>query len=331
MGNPQTAPVLELAGLTKTYGKTTVVDDLSLTVERGEIFGILGTNGAGKTTSVECAQGLRRPDAGNVRVLGHDPIRERSALAGRVGSQLQDSNLPDRLRVGEAMRLFADTAEQARQAMTDWQLNDLTKVPFAGLSGGQRQRLFLALALLNRPEIVFLDELTQGLDPDARRSVWQLIERVRAHGTTVVLVTHFMEEAEVLCDRVAVMTNGRLVAEGTPDDLIDRFGQGVRVRFPGTAADIDWLMRVPDVSTARVAGPDIEIFGPSTVTAQVGHALVQRGRTPVSLRVHQPDLEDALLHVLHPTATPPAALRPTQTQPTEGHSTKAHSTKELNS
>lgn len=294
-------PVLELAGISKRYGDTTVVDDLSLTVERGEIFGLLGTNGAGKTTSVECAQGIRRTDSGQIRVLGCDPISDRGALAGRVGSQLQDSSLPDRLRVGEALRLFADSPEQAERAVNDWQLGDLTRVPFAGLSGGQRQRLFLALALVNRPELVFLDELTQGLDPDARRSVWALIERVRDHGTTVVLVTHFMEEAEVLCDRVAVMTAGRLVAQGTPAQLIDRHGRGVRVRFAAEPNDTTWLPEVPGVASVRQIGHEIEVTGDASVTAELGHALITRGRSPISLRVDQPTLEDALLELMQPT------------------------------
>lgn len=295
------APVVELTGLTKAYGGTTVVDNVSLHVQRGEIFGIVGTNGAGKTTSVECAQGLRRPDHGTVRVLGHDPISDRSALAGRVGSQLQDSNLPERLRVVEAVRLFAQSSQQASETMAEWQLDEIANVPFGGLSGGQRQRLFLAMALLNNPEIVFLDELTQGLDPDARRTVWRLIERVRAEGTTVVLVTHFMEEAEVLCDRVAVMKRGQVVAEGTVDELIDRFGRGLRVRFPGTSNDVEWLRRIDGVSTVRVVGAEVEAVGSPTIAADVGHALVCSGRAPIALRVHQPDLEDALLAL---TTTP---------------------------
>lgn len=298
----RSGPVLELAGLTKSYGDTVVVDDLSLQVERGEIYGILGSNGAGKTTSVECAQGIRRADTGIVRVLGFDPITERSALRGRVGSQLQDSNLPDRLRVGEAMHLFADTGAQARSGMADWELDELSKVPFAGLSGGQRQRLFLALALLNDPEVVFLDELTQGLDPNARRSVWKLIERVRDRGTTVVLVTHFMEEAEVLCDRVAVMTAGRMVAHGTPGELVERHSDGVRVRYGGPPDDVNWLRGVPGVVSARSAGTDLEVTGPSTIIAQIGAELVGRDRSPVSMRVEQPDLETALLSIISPNA-----------------------------
>jgi len=185
--------------------------------------------------------------------------------------------------------------------MAEWQLSDIAKVPFGGLSGGQRQRLFLTLALLNRPEVVFLDELTQGLDPDARRSVWRLIEGVRQRGTTVVLVTHFMEEAEVLCDRVAVMSQGRLVAQGTPSELIDRFGKGIRVRFAGVDDDVDWVRNVADVRCAQLIGSEIEVVGPSTVTAHLGHALIERGRTSVSLRVRQPDLEDALLELINPT------------------------------
>lgn len=298
----QLAPdvVVSLQGLTKRYGEHTAVDHLSLNVRRGEIFGILGTNGAGKTTSVECAQGLRRPTTGSVRVLGLDPITERSALAGRVGSQLQDSNLPDRLRVREAVWLFAESETAAQRVMEDWKLNDIARQPFGALSGGQRQRLFLALALLNQPEVVFLDELTQGLDPDARRSVWRLIERVRDSGTTVVLVTHFTEEAEVLCDRLAVMTNGKRVAEGTPSELIDRFSGGVRVRFAGGSHELAWARLVPGVANARLAGDDVESTGDPTIVGRIGHELVERGMATVAVRVHQPTLEEALLNIIAP-------------------------------
>ena len=218
-----TTTPLAIAALTKTYGHHNAVDDLDLEVTGGEVFGILGLNGAGKTTTVECAQGLRRPDSGTIRVLGHDPIHERNRIRGRVGSQLQDSNLPERLRVREATRLFADSAEQADRIMSDWDLHDLAGQAFGELSGGQQQRLFLALALLNDPEIVFLDELTQGLDPNARREVWGLIERVNADGTTVVLVTHHMDEAEELCDRVAVMKDGIVEVSG-PSTIVAHVG-----------------------------------------------------------------------------------------------------------
>jgi ABC-2 type transport system ATP-binding protein len=293
------SPVVALEGLTKRYGGSTVVDDVTLHVERGEIFGILGTNGAGKTTSVECAQGLRRPDAGSVRVLGLDPIADRSSLAGRVGSQLQDSNLPERLRVEEAVWLFAESETSAARVMDEWDLLSIRRTPFGALSGGQRQRLLLALALLNDPEVVFLDELTQGLDPDARRSVWGLIEQVRDTGATVVLVTHFTEEAEALCDRVAVMRGGRVIAEGTPDQLIEHFSGGVRLRFAGGTQELAWARCVPGAQSVRQSGEDIELTGPPTLVATVGHALVEHGHSATPLRVHQPDLEEALLTIIN--------------------------------
>jgi len=300
----ETEPVVELTGLTKTYGDHVAVDDLSLTVRRGEIFGILGTNGAGKTTSVECAQGIRRPDSGTVRVLGHDPFSDRSALRSRVGSQLQDSSLPDRLRVGEAVQLFAESRQHGELAMDEWQLTEIAKTPFDGLSGGQRQRLFLALALMNRPEVVFLDELTQGLDPDARRAVWRLIEQVRDRGATVVLVTHFMEEAEVLCDRVAVMNGGRVVARGTPDELIEEHSAGVSIRVPaatstGSLSEMAvWFDGLPGVTDVRVRGDEVVVAGSSAAIAHVGAALVERDAVPPRLRVEHPSLEAALLNLV---------------------------------
>lgn len=294
--------VIEIEHLSKRYGEQLVVDDVCLEVRQGEIFGILGVNGAGKTTTVECAQGLRRPDDGSVRILGLDPIADRAALAGRIGSQLQDSSLPDRLRVIEALMLFADSKADVERALTSWQLEDLRRKPFGVLSGGQRQRLFLALALLNNPEIVFLDELTQGLDPDARRTVWSLVESLRDRGRSVVLVTHFMEEAEALCDRVAVMRDGRVVAQGTPDALVEEFGPGVRVRFSGEQQDLAWARLLPGVDAVEQIGPDIECRGDGALVAHVGHALIERGRGH-ALRIDQPDLEDALLSLIEPTTS----------------------------
>ncbi len=292
--------VLEIDSLTKAYGNRQAVSSLSLSVKRGEIFGILGSNGAGKTTSVECAQGIRRADSGQVRVLGKDPIKERAQLRGRVGSQLQDSNLPDQIRVAEAVDLFADDRTQAKMAMSNWQLDEIAKSKFGGLSGGQRQRLFLALALLNRPEIVFLDELTQGLDPNARRTVWELIEKVRDQGATVVLVTHFMEEAEVLCDRVVVMAGGKLVDEGSPAELIERHSKGIRMRFEYDNADLDWIENVPGVTGVTPYGTEVGVTGKSQVIAHIGAALIQRGSIPESIRVDQPNLETALLKIINP-------------------------------
>lgn len=295
---PTSAPLLECSALTKSYGDRLAVNRLDFSVERGEIFGIVGSNGAGKTTTVECAQGLRRPDAGSIRVLGLDPIRDRARLRSRVGSQLQESALPDRLRVGEAIALFANDRRLAQRTMDDWGLVPLASTPFGGLSGGQKQRLFLALALLNEPEIVFLDELTQGLDPSARTEVWTLIEQVRDRGTTVVLVTHFMDEAEALCDRVAVMSQGRLLDLDAPAALIGRHGGGIRIRFRADADVVEWLEQVPGVSSTAHARGEVEVRGDAASLVRVGAALVDRDCVPDDLRVSQPSLEGALVALL---------------------------------
>ncbi|GII92110.1 ABC transporter ATP-binding protein [Sinosporangium siamense] len=218
---------IEVKDLHKRYGETLAVDGVSFTVAAGETFGLVGRNGAGKTTTVECLLGLRRPDSGTVRVLGLDPARQRRTLAQRTGAQLQESALPARLRVGEALRLFAAFYRRPadwRRVMEQWDLEPMRDKAFGDLSGGQKQRLQLALALVGDPEVVVLDELTTGLDPVARRDTWTLIGDLKASGTTAVLVSHFMDEAEVLCDRVAVFDRGRIIAMGTPQELIQQTG-----------------------------------------------------------------------------------------------------------
>jgi ABC-2 type transport system ATP-binding protein len=219
---------IEVEHLHKSYGGTVAVDDVSFTVAHGEIFGIVGRNGAGKTTTVECLVGLRTPDRGRIRLLGRDPRRDHAELTRRVGVQLQDSQLPERLRVGEAMRLYQsfypDPADP-KELLAQLGLAGLEKAAYGKLSGGQKQRLAIALALIGRPRIAILDELTTGLDPHARRDTWDLIAGVRATGVTIVLVTHFMAEAERLCDRIAVINAGRVLVTGTPAELVDRAGQ----------------------------------------------------------------------------------------------------------
>ncbi|MFD9891530.1 ABC transporter ATP-binding protein [Amycolatopsis sp. NPDC059027] len=215
-------PLIEVTGLTKRYGSRVAVDGVSFTVERGEIFGILGTNGAGKTTTVECLQGLRTADSGTIRVLGLDPAKERDALRQRLGSQLQESTLPAKLKVREALELFASFYPNPADIdvlLDVLALTDHADSYFGNLSGGQKQRVSIALALIGNPEVAVLDELTTGLDPHARRDTWQLVERVRDSGVTVLLVTHFMDEAERLCDRVAIFDAGHVVATGTPAEL----------------------------------------------------------------------------------------------------------------
>ncbi|MEV6619774.1 ABC transporter ATP-binding protein [Amycolatopsis sp. NPDC051106] len=215
-------PLIEVTDLRKSYGSRVAVDGVSFTVERGEIFGILGTNGAGKTTTVECLQGLRQADSGELSVLGLDPAADRAALTRRVGVQLQESRLPAKLRVREALELFASFYPDPADVdvlLDQVDLRDHARAYFGKLSGGQKQRVSIALALVGNPELAILDELTTGLDPHARRETWRLVEGVRATGVTVLLVTHFMDEAERLCDRVAVFDAGRVVATGTPAEL----------------------------------------------------------------------------------------------------------------
>ena len=293
--------VIEVEGLTKRYGAHLAVDDVGFAVTEGEVFGILGVNGAGKTTTVECLQGLRRPDAGVMRVLGLDPRTARSQLRSLVGSQLQASALPDRLRVEEAVLLFGDgDRRSADRLLETWNLAGLRRASFASLSGGQRQRLFIALALLNEPRVVFFDELTQGLDPLARGEVWDAIRHVRDRGTTVVLVTHFMDEAEALCDRVAVMRGGRIVDAGTPDELIARHARSTTVTFtPPVSFDPTTLPSLPGVEVVERHGERIRVIGTNQLIAPVCASVLGDDQLgPPDLRVHHPDLEDALIALI---------------------------------
>jgi ABC-2 type transport system ATP-binding protein len=303
------ATALEIVGLRKRYGPRVAVDGVDLVVSEGEIFGILGPNGSGKTTTVECAYGLRASDGGHIRVFGEDPQAQPDRVARMVGVQLQDSALPDRLRVTEAVHLFASLAPgriDEAAAIEEWGLTGKRNASFGSLSGGQRQRLFVALALVARPRLVFLDEMTTGLDPAARREVWQLVEQVRAEGTTVVLVTHFMDEAERLCDRVAVMVGGRVVAEDTPAGLIDRYGGGTRVRFTAGPAGLDGIDRLPGVVEARHVDGAVAVRGVGTFLTALGHHLYVNGHADTQLLVQRAGLEDAYVALLACAPSQPA-------------------------
>jgi ABC-2 type transport system ATP-binding protein len=292
--------VIDVRGLVKRYATTEVVRNVSFEVRRSELFGLLGTNGAGKTTTVEILQGLRPPTAGEVRVLGLDPTRAGDRLRRRVGAQLQDAALPDRLRVGEALRLFASLHPSPRplDELTDeWDLRRLLRRPFGGLSGGERQRLFVALALVGRPELVFLDELTQNLDPVARRNTWEIVRRVRDAGTTVVLVTHDVEEAERLCDRIVVMNRGAVVASGTPGEIVEALGGRPTVKFTDAAVDARTLHDVPGVETVQRHGPEVHVTGSGALLAHVGAHLVAHGHAPLDLRLERPTLEDRFVQL----------------------------------
>ena len=298
--------VITVRGLRKAYGTRVVVDDLDLDVSAGEVVGLIGANGAGKTTTVECIQGLRRPDAGALTVLGLDPVRDADRLRTLIGSQLQDSALPDRLRVGEAVALFATRrARDGNELLDRFGLRARRRSAFAALSGGERQRLFLVLALLNRPRLVILDELTQGLDPAARRDVWAAVRRLHDDGTTVLLVTHELDEAEVLCDRVVAMRSGRVLDSGTPAELVGRHAPWATVGFgldgrSGELLDglLDGLRRIDGVRAVQRVDGRVEVHGDRRVIAHVGAELVHRGVVPDDLTVAMPDLEDALVRLL---------------------------------
>ncbi|MGA7688892.1 MAG: ABC transporter ATP-binding protein [Jiangellales bacterium] len=299
------ASVISVSGLAKRYGEIEAVRDVSFDVVEGEIFGLLGPNGAGKTTTVECVQGLRDRDAGHVSVLGLDPQAHPRRLRTHVGSQLQESSLPHRMKVSEALELFSSFQPDGppwRSVMDQWGLAEKARSSFGSLSGGQRQRLLVALALVNDPEVVFLDEMTTGLDPAARRATWDLIEQVRQAGTTVVLVTHFMDEATRLCDRLAVVNRGTVVASGTPSQLIADHQDGVTVRFtvpsPAPALDLGFLSRIDGVTNVELSGRHVEVRGAPTIVALVGQALVANGAVPHDMDVVRPSLEDVYLRLV---------------------------------
>jgi len=291
--------VIEVQHLHKSYGDTVAVDDVSFTVADGEIFGILGPNGAGKTTTVESIEGLRAPNRGAISVLGLDPRRDRAELTQRLGVQLQDSQLPDRLRVAEALELYSSFY----RAPADWRalmdalgLAGQSKTRFGQLSGGQKQRLSIALALVGNPQVVVLDELTTGLDPQARRDTWALIEGVRDRGVTILLVTHFMEEAERLCDRVALIDAGRVVAMDTPAGLAGRVQADQRIQFlPSVPLDDALLTSLPDVTGVTRRGDVVVVTGNSNALNAVTSVLARHQIVARQLRVDQASLEDAFI------------------------------------
>jgi ABC-2 type transport system ATP-binding protein len=295
--------IVQVEGLRKVYGATVAVEEVSFEVRAGEIFGMVGPNGAGKTTTIECLEGLRKPDQGTVRVLGLDPQRAGQTLRERTGIQLQQSNLPERMRVWEALDLYASFYPHA----ADWEellsqlgLQEKRNTPFSKLSGGQKQRLFIALALLPNPQLVFLDELTTGLDPQARHAIWDLVRDVRAKGKTVLLTTHFMEEAERLCDRVAILDHGRIVALDTPAALIHGLEEEERVVFtldggPSTAQE----QALSQAGRLEVQGEQVTIHGKNgrkvPLVSEVVGLLSGQGVAFRDLRTEQPSLEDVFL------------------------------------
>jgi len=268
-------------------------------VHEDEIFGILGPNGAGKTTTVECIEGLREPDGGEISVLGLDPLRDRAELTRQLGVQLQESRLPDQLRVAEALELYSSFYQDPadwRELMEVLGISAKGRTPFRKLSGGQQQRLSIALALVGNPRVAVLDELTTGLDPQARRDTWDLIEGVRERGVTIVLVTHFMEEAERLCDRVALIDAGQVVALDTPAALAERVQSEQRIQFrPSVPLDDGLLTSLPEVTSVIRRGDVVVVTGTSKALNAVISVLARNQIVAEQLRVEQASLEDAFL------------------------------------
>jgi ABC-2 type transport system ATP-binding protein len=291
--------VIRVEGLRKSYGPTVAVDGVSFSVGRGEIFGVVGPNGAGKTTTVECLAGLRNPDAGTVEVLGMDPQRDGRRLRERVGVQLQEAALPDDIKVWEALDLYASFYERPadwKPLLKHWGLEEKRDARFENLSGGQKQRLFIALALVGEPELVVLDELTTGLDPQARRMTWDLVREVRDRGTTVVLVTHFMDEAERLCDRVAIIDGGRVVALDSPEALVSELQTETSVRFGGLDSfDPAPLRALPGVNRVEQEDRELVVYGEGALLARTVVELDRHGVIPTEVSVGRPTLEDVFI------------------------------------
>lgn len=297
----QGSPVIDVAHLCKRYGETAAVDDVSFIVGENEIVGILGPNGAGKTTTVECVIGLRAPDAGTIRVLGLDPQRDGAALHAVVGVQLQASALPAKLTVAEILdlyRSFYPQPAEVRELIDVLGLTDKQQTYYKNLSGGQKQRLSIALALIGQPKIAVLDELTTGLDPQARRDTWALIEAVRSRGVTIVLVTHYMDEAERLCDRVALLDRGRLVAVGSPSEVAEQAGGDKRVRFvPSQPFDDRLLTNLPEVTAIEHKGPHMLVTGKGELVNAVILTLAAAGVTARGVACSSATLEDAFVRL----------------------------------
>ena len=294
-------PVIQVSGIRKTYGRTVAVDEVSFEVNDGEIFGLIGPNGAGKTTTMECIEGIRKPDRGTISVLGLDPFRQVYKLQERIGVQLQQAQLQKRIKVWEAVDLWASLYRKksidGERLLEQLGLVDKRDAWFMNLSGGQKQRLFIALALINDPEVVFLDELTTGLDPQARRAIWELVRGIRERGKTVFLTTHLMEEAERLCDRVAIIEHGRIIDIDTPQRLVDRHcperivvlatdDPTAEERF-GAIPQVESVVRNDLQFTIRGRGEDL--------VTEVIHCLSENRIRVTDFRMIVPNLEDVFL------------------------------------
>jgi ABC-2 type transport system ATP-binding protein len=294
-------PVIQVSGVRKTYGSTVAVDEVSFGVNDGEIFGLIGPNGAGKTTTMECIEGLRTPDRGTISVLGLDPFKDLYKLQNRIGVQLQQAQLQKRIKVWEALDLWASLYQKntidGKRLLEQLGLTDKRNAWFMTLSGGQKQRLFIALALINDPEVVFLDELTTGLDPQARRAIWDLVRGIRERGKTVFLTTHLMEEAERLCDRVAIIEHGRIIDIDTPENLVKRHcPERTVVLATDDATAGDRFGAIPRIESVTCSGSQFTIRGRGDdLVTEVIHCLSENRIRVTDFRTILPNLEDVFL------------------------------------
>ena len=294
------SPVIRVSAIRKTYGRTVAIDDVSLAVDEGEIFGLIGPNGAGKTTTLECIEGVRTPDRGSVSILGLDPYRQVRQVQDRIGVQLQAAQLQKRVKVWEAIDLWASLYSRrldGDELLEQLGLSEKRNAWFMTLSGGQKQRLFIALALINDPEVVFLDELTTGLDPQARRAIWDLVRGIRARGKTVFLTTHLMEEAERLCDRVAILEHGRIIDIDTPRRLVQRHcpQRTIVVVTDHPSAD-DVFRRIAGIQEVTRANGEITVHGAGDdLVTNVIQCLSEHAIKVTDFRTITPNLEDVFL------------------------------------
>jgi ABC-2 type transport system ATP-binding protein len=300
------APAVTVQHLVKKYGRLVAANDVSLSIHEGEIFGIIGPNGAGKTTTVECISGLRAPDSGSISVYGLSPHKDRNAIREFVGVQLQESALPPRLRVGEAVRLFASFYSNPLdpdQLLESLGIKQMANSSFKSLSGGQKQRLSIALALVGNPRLAILDELTTGLDPEARRETWSLIERMKDRGVTVILVTHFMDEAEKLCDRLALINHGTVIALDTPEAIAAKAG-GSRVRFvPSQPVDDQTLRAIPGVNEIERKERYVTVTGTGDLAGSLINALAAIGVRVSDVEARSGNLDDAFIKLTRDDAS----------------------------
>ena len=303
---PGQQPAVTITNLVKRYGSFAAVDDVSFSIEQGEIFGIIGPDGAGKTTTVECISGLRVPDSGSISVYGLSPQRDRDKIREFLGVQLQESALPPRLRVGEALELFAafyPDPLDPREVLETLGIKHIERAAFKKLSGGQKQRVSIALALVGNPRIAILDELTTGLDPEARRDTWALIERMRERGVTVILVTHFMDEAETLCDRLALINRGRLAVLDTPEAIAAEAGMN-RLRFiPSRPVSDQALYAIDGVQAVERKARFVTVMGTGDLAASLINALAADGIQVSELEARRGNLDDAFIRLTRDTSS----------------------------